>query len=144
MLRLLLSALLIALLPTEECRAFNPEGATAPLTDFGGGHGLSLGLFGIDSASRGTEELPLQLRIGTVGVTWVRDGWSMGMAAGQVQYGIPALIDVAAPLAALSVGRALDGIAGGTLSMELRASRVFAEDGATDALAATMRWMLKF
>jgi len=86
MLRPLLAALLVALLPIKEGRAFNPEGATASLTDFGGGHGLSLGLFGIESANRGfVEELPLRLRVGTVGFGWTRDGWSVGLAAGQAQ-----------------------------------------------------------
>ncbi len=145
MLRLLLLALLIAVLSPQESRAFNADGATAPLTDFGGGHGLSLALFGIDSANRGgTEELPLQLRIGTVGIAWTRDGWSVGLAAGRVQYGIPAVIDVAAPLAAVSIGHELAGVAGGTISMELRASRLFADDGAIDVFASALRWTLKF
>ena len=110
MLRLLLAVLVTVLLLTRESQAFNPEGATESLTDFGGGHGLSLGLFGIENAGHGTvEDLPLRLRIGIVGVGWACDGWSIGLAAGQVQYGIPAVIDVAAPLRPLDRPRAGGG-----------------------------------
>ena len=44
----------------------------------------------------------------------------------------------------LSIGRELAGVAGDALAMELRASRLFADDGAIDVFAATLRWSLKF
>ncbi len=126
-------------------RAFSPDGATAPLTDFGGGRGLSLGVFGVDTAGSGVaEERPLQYRIATVGLTWARDGWSVGVAGGQVQFGIPTVFEAVAPMAAFSVGREIAGIAGGTVSAEFRAARLFGSDGTTDILSSTLRWTRKF
>lgn len=143
MFRSLLLLLLVLAVPGT-ARAFGPDGATAPVTSFAG-PGLSLAVFGVDTASGGVaEELPLKFRIATAGVTWARHGWSVGIAGGQVQYGIPALFDVTARLAAVSIGRELTQIAGGTLAGEFRASRLFGDEDTTDIFAASLRWSLKF
>ncbi len=140
-----LALLLIAVSLASQAHAFTPDGATAPLTDFGGGRGLSLGVFGADTAGAGVaEERPLRFRIATVGLTWARDGWSVGVAGGQVQYGIPTVFEAAAPMAAFSVGREIADMAGGTVSAEVRAARLFGSDGTTDILSSTLRWTRKF
>ncbi len=126
--------------------AFGPDGATAPVTDFGGRSGLSLAVFGVDTAAGGVaEERPLQVRIATAGIGWDSHGWSVGVAGGQVQYGIPTVLDATARLAAVSVGRELIEVAGGTVAAEFRASRLFGDEGATtDIFASSLRWTRKF
>lgn len=137
--------LLLALGFAAEARAFSPEGATAQVTDFGG-NGLSFGVFGIDTRGGGVdEERPLQVRMVTAGLNWTGAGWSVGISGGQVNYGLPGLLDGSLRLTALSVGRELTDIAGGTLAAELRATRLYADDGTTEnILAASLRWTRKF
>jgi hypothetical protein len=55
------------------------------------------------------------------------------------------LVDGSLRLTALSVGRELTGIAGGTVAAELRATRLYADDGTSEnVLAASLRWTRKF
>jgi hypothetical protein len=141
-----LLVLLVALLCAGRALAFSAEGATAEVVAFGGKSGLSLGVFGIDTAKDGlAEELPFRLRVATAGLTFAHSGWSVGVSAGQMQCGIPRLFEETLQLAAVAVGREMMNVAGGTLSAELRASRLFAGDGtATDVYGASLRWALKF
>ena len=137
---------LLALGCTVQAHAFSPEGATAQVTDFGGKSGLSFGVFGIDTRGGGVdEERPLHVRMLTAGLNWTAAGWSVGMSGGQVNYVLPGLLDGSARLTALSAGRELTEIAGGTLSAEVRATRLYAVDGTTEnVLAASLRWLRKF
>lgn len=141
-----LALLLIAIAFTGQARAFSPEGATAPVTNFGGGHGFSFGITGVDSAldDNGTKERPLHIRAATAGLTWAHDGWSVGVDAGRVQYDIPAILQGSAPLAGVSLSREVTGIAGGVLAAQFRAQRLFGDGGSTDLLAVSLRWSLKF
>ena len=140
-----LALLLMAVAGAGPASAFGPEGATATVTDFGGGKGLSLGVLGTDTAGSGVaEERPLQHRIALVGLTWACNGWSIGVTGGQVRYGIPTVLEAAAPMTALAIGRDIAHVAGGTFSAELRAARLFDSDGATDILSSALRWTRKF
>ncbi len=138
--------LLLALGFAGEARAFSPEGATAQVTDFGGKSGLSLGVFGIDTRGGGVgEERPMHVRMATAGLNWAGAGWSVGIAGGQVNYLLPGLLEGSVRLTALSVGREVTDIAGGTLAAEVRATRLYADDGTTEnVLAASLRWTRKF
>ena len=141
-----LALLLIAIAVAGQAHAFSPEGATARLTDFGGRQGFSVGVSGVDSLGQAShEERPLQMRAATVGLTWRQGGWSVGVAGGQMQYLIPGVLEGSGRLAGVSLGREVMGVAGGTVAAEVRASRLFADDGSTtDLLAASLRWTLKF
>jgi hypothetical protein len=137
--------LLLALGFAAEARAFSPEGANAQVTDFGG-NGLSFGVFGIDTRGGGVdEERPLHVRMASAGLNWTGAGWSVGISGGQVNFVLPGLLDGSLRLTALSVGREVADIAGGTLAAELRATRLYADDGTTeDVFAASLRWTRKF
>jgi hypothetical protein len=125
--------------------AFSPEGASASFTDFGGRHGFSLGISGVDSmGTANREERPLQMRVATLGLTWARDGWSVALAGGRMQYVITGILQGSALLTGLTISREVTGIAGGSLTAELRAHRLQADDGSTDLLAAALRWTLRF
>lgn len=141
-----LVAFLLVLYVAGQARAFSPEGATVQVTDFGGRSGLSFGVFGIDTrAARVNEERPLQVRMATAGLNWTGGGWSVGISGGQVNVLLPALLDSSLRLTAVSIGREVTEIAGGTLAAELRATRLFADDGtAENILGASLRWTRKF
>lgn len=142
-LALLLAASATTTLPVP-ATAFGPDGATAPLIAESRG-GLSFGVYGIDTANGGVaEERPMQLRIATAAVTWTRHGWSVGLAGGQVHYGIPGVLQDTARLATFSLGREISGMAGGSIAAELRATRLFGDDGTGDILGATLRWTRRF
>lgn len=142
----LLAALLAALAFGTGAQAFSPDGATAPVTDFGGRHGFSVNVFGVDTAGAGVaEEWPTHLRIATAGLAWAYDGWTVGLAAGQLHYVVPSITEATARLATVSLGREFAAVAGGTLAAEFRANRFFAADGATEnVFNTTLRWTLKF
>jgi hypothetical protein len=129
-----------------QARAFSPEGATAQVTDFGGKSGLSLGVFGIDTRGGGVaEERPLLVRMATAGLNWTGGGWSVGISGGQVNVLLPGLLDGSLRLTAVSVGREVTAIAGGTVAAEARATRFYADDGTSEnVLAASLRWTRKF
>ncbi len=58
---------------------------------------------------------------------------------------LPGLVDSSLRLTALSVGRQVSEISGGTLAAELRATRLHADDGTTEnVFAAGLRWTRKF
>lgn len=113
--------LLLALAFSGQARAVSPEGATAQVADFGG-NGLSF-VYGIDTKGGGVdEEWPLHVRMATAG-----------------------LLDGSLRLTALSVGREVTAVAGGMLAAELRAARLYADDGtAENVLAASLRGARKF
>ena len=137
---------LIALGVAGKAHAFSPEGATAQVTDFGGKGGLSFAVFGIDTRGAGVnEERPSYLRMATAGVAWTGGGWSVGFSGGQLNFGLPGLLDSSLRLATVSLGRALTEVAGGALAAELRATRLYADDGTTEnVLAAGLRGTRKF
>lgn len=138
--------LLLAIGLAGEARAFSPDGATAQITDFGGSSGLSFGVFGVDTRGGGVnEERPLFVRMATASLNWTGAGWSVGLSAGQANFLLPGLFDSSLRLTALSVGRQVSEISGGTLAAELRATRLHADDGTTEnVFAAGLRWTRKF
>ncbi len=142
---LLLIAAATAMAFAGKAHAFSPEGATAPVTDFGGRHGLSFGISGVDTMGQTShEERPLQVRAATAGLTWTHSGWSVGVSGGQMQYVIPGVLGGSAPLAGITIGREVADIAGGTLATEFRAHRLYGDGSSTDILGASLRWSLKF
>jgi hypothetical protein len=137
--------LLLAAASAGRAHAFSPEGASASITDFGGHHGFSLGISGVDSVGYGgREERPQQMRAALLSLTWARDGWSVALAGGQMQYVIPGILQGSTRLTGVTISREVTGIAGGALAAEVRAHRLHADDGSTDLLAAALRWTLKF
>lgn len=144
-----LALLLIAMTLAAPAMAFSPEGATAPVTNFGGRHGFSFGIFGVDTMGQAggqasQEERPLQVRAATAGLTWTHGGWSVGVSGGQMQYVIPGVLGGSAPLAGITIGREVTDIAGGTLAAEFRGQRLYGDGSSTDILGASLRWSLKF
>lgn len=126
--------------------AFSPDGVTAQVTDFGSRH-FSLNLSGGGTSPGDVAEvLPLQLRTVTLSLVWARDGWSIGVAAGQTEFAIPGILDgSSAGLATVWLIREVGTVGGGNLSAELRASRSIAPNWMVqDDLGSTLRWTLRF
>lgn len=148
MLRSLLRLLVAATTATAlagQAHAFSPEGGTAPITDFGGRHGFSFAVFGVDTTKGPCNDaLPLHTRVATAGLTWARAGWSVGVAGGPATFALPGQAESAARLVGVSVGREMANIAGGTLAAEFRAHRLYADETSTDLMAASLRWSRKF
>lgn len=147
MLRALL-ILLVALAPLGRAFAFSPEGATAAVADFGGRHGLALGVAGLDTtlAENPSDDRLTMTRMATLGFSWSYRGFSAGVSAGRMdyaQYVMPSLIVGSARLTSVSVGHVISG-PGGELSLGLSASRYYFDEISTDLLAASVRWSLKF
>ncbi len=141
--------LLIALAAGGEARAFSPEGASAPVTDFGGRHGFALGISGVDTAltDNPSDDRLTMTRLATVGLSWSHGGFSLGVSAGQMRYSqyiVPSFTVGSANLTSLSIGHAIADVSGGTLSAGLSAQRYYFDQSSIDMVAASLRWSMKF
>ncbi len=142
--RTLLLALL-AIATAAPAKAFGPQGGTAAVAGVGTASHLSVGVFGLDSFGPAPEELPLQFRVATVGLTFSWQGWSAGVSGGQVTWAIPGILHETLPVASFALSREIAGVAGGKLQMEFTAARSFGDDGTTsDLVRSSLRWSLKF
>lgn len=141
--------LLIALLSSGEAYAFSPEGATALLTDFGGHHGFSLGIFGIDT-SRSTslaDERSQQTQTSAVELTWSRGGFSVGLTVGSMTYAeylMSGAFVGSANLTGIRVGHEITDVAGGAVAAEFTAQRTYLKDSFSDLMTFNLRWSRRF
>ena len=122
-LALLTLVAVLAALPERPALAFSPDGETVEITDFGGTHGFSLGLFGLDSLQRRTllGETPGQSRSLAVEASWARDGFWLAVSAGQdrwVRGGAEAFDERSFGFVGVRLGRDLGEVQGGMLSLE--------------------------
>jgi hypothetical protein len=140
---------LAALVVAGQAHAFSPEGATAPITDFGGRHGFAIGLSGLDTtmADNLTDDRLTTTKMATVGLSWSHGGFSVGVSAGKMdysQYVMPSFSVGSAHLTSISVSHAIVDAAGGTLAVGLSAHRYYFDQSSVGLVAASLRWSLKF
>jgi hypothetical protein len=148
MLRSLLSALMVLAL-AGKAHAFNPDGATASLTDFGNRHGFSVGVFGLDTTETRnlTDESPLQMQQATLAISWSRGGLTLGVSAGRMSYAdfaLPGPLVGSAFLTGVTVGQEISDIAGGVVAAEFSAHRYHTQDAFSDVMAVSIRWTRRF
>jgi|GEM_PF-884941 len=148
MLRSLVLALL-ALLLAGQAQAFSPEGATAHITDLGSQHGFAIGLTGLDStlAENPSGDRLTMTRLATVGLSWSRAGFYVGVSVGHMdyaQYVLPSYTVGTARLTSVSIGHALSDVSGGTLSVGLGAHRYHFDQGSVGLLTGSLRWSRTF
>lgn len=144
-----LALFLLALVLGGEARAFSPEGATAQISDLGGGRGFAIGLSGLDTtlAENPSGDRLSMTRLAMVGLSWSRGGFSMGVSAGHMdyaQYVLPRYTVGTAKLMSLSIGHAISDVSGGTLSVGMGAHRYYFEQGSTGLLTGSLRWSRSF
>lgn len=144
-----LTLLLAALVVAGQAHAFSPEGATAPVTDFGGRHGFAIGLSGVDTTldSKLSDDGLTMTRMATVGLSWSYGGFSVGASGGKMdyaQYVMPTFAVGSANLASVSISHAIVDAVGGTLAVGLSAHRYYFDQGSIGLVAASLRWSLKF
>lgn len=140
---------LLALLLAGQAQAFSPEGATAQITDLGTPHGIAIGLTGLDTtlAENPSGDRLTMTRLATVGLSWSRGGFSVGISAGHMdyaQYVLPSYTIGTARLASVSIGHAISDVSGGTLSVGLGAHRYYFEQGSIGLLTGSLRWSRSF
>ena len=144
-----LALLLAAFIVAGQAHAFSPEGATAPVTDFGGRHGFAIGLSGVDTTLDGkpSDDGLTMTKMAMLGLSWSYGGFSIGASGGKMhyaQYVMPTFSVGSANLASVSIGHAVvDGV-GGTLAVGLSANRYYFDQGSVGLVAASVRWSLKF
>ncbi len=144
-----LALFLAALVTAGQAHAFSPEGATAPVSDFGGRHGFAIGLSGVDTtlADNPTDDRLTMTRMATLGLSWSRGGFSVGVSGGKMhyaQYVMPTFSVGSANLASVSLSHAITNVSGGTLAVGLSAHRYYFDQSAIDLVAASLRWSRKF
>lgn len=121
----LLAALTVpAALPGGPAHAFSPDGETVEITDFGGNHGFSLGLFGLDAPQRRTllGETPGQSRSLAIEASWARGGFWLAVSAGQDRYvrgGADVFDESSFGFVGVRLGHDLAEVSGGVLSLQL-------------------------
>lgn len=140
---------LLALLLAGQAQAFSPEGATAQIGDLGSQHGFAIGLSGLDTtlAESPSGDRLTMTRLATVGLSWSRGGFSVGISAGHMdyaQYVLPSYMIGTARLASVSIGHAISDVSGGTLSVGLGAHRYYFEQGSIGLLTGSLRWSRSF
>lgn len=140
---------LLAMLLAGQAQAFSPEGATAQITDLGSQYGFALGLSGLDTtlAESPSGDRLTMTRLATVGLSWSRGGFSVGVSVGHMdyaQYVLPSYTVGTAKLASVSIGHAISDVSGGTLSVGLGAHRYYFEQGSTGLLTGSFRWSRSF
>jgi hypothetical protein len=144
-----LALLITALVVGGQAHAFSPEGAVAPVTDFGGRHGFAIGVTGVDTtlADNPTDDRLTMTRMATLGLSWSYGGFSAGVSGGQMhyaQYVLPTFSVGSANLASVSLSHAITDVSGGTLAVGLSAHRYYFDQSAIDEVAASLRWSRKF
>ena len=83
-------------------------------------------------------------RFATAGVGFMLTGWTASLSGGQFVYGYPGGGAGALPLATVALSREVTGIAGGTLSVELRRSMLWDAGQRLDLQEVRLGWVLKF
>lgn len=144
-----LALFLTALVVSAQAHAFSPQGATAPVTDLGGRHGFALGLSGLDTtlAENPSGDRLTMTRLATVGLSWSRDGFLVGVSAGQMdyaQYVMPSYTVGTAKLISVSIGHAITDVSGGTLALGLTADRYYFDQSSIGLVSASLRWSRPF
>lgn len=139
----------LALVLAGQAQAFSPEGATAQVTDLGSQHGFAIGLSGLDTtlAESPSGDRLTMTRMVTVGLSWSRAGFYVGVSAGHMdyaQYVLPSYTIGTARLASVSIGHAISDVSGGTLSVGLGAHRYYFEQGSIGLLTGSLRWSRSF
>ena len=140
---------LLALLLAGQVQAFSPEGATAQITNLGSQHGFAIGLSGLDTtlAENPSGDRLTMTRLATVGLSWSRGGFSVGVSAGHMdyaQYVLPSYTVGTAKLTSVSIGHAISDVSGGTLSVGLGAHRYYFDQGSIGLLTGSLRWSRTF
>lgn len=144
-----LALFLAMLLVSGQAHAFSPDGATATVTDFGSRHGFAIGLSGVDTtlAEKPTDDGLTMTRLATVGVSWSRGGFFVGLSAGHMdyaQYVLPRFTVGSAKLASVSIGHAIADVSGGTLAIGLSAHRYYFEQASIGLVTGSVRWSRSF
>lgn len=144
-----LTFVLIALFLAAKAHAFSPEGATAPITDLGSQHGFAIGLSGLDTtlAEKPSGDRLTMTRLATVGLSWSRGGFSVGVSAGHMdyaQYVLPSYTVGTAKLASVSIGHAISDVSGGTLAVGLGGHRYYYAQGSIGLFTGSLRWSRPF
>lgn len=144
-----LALFLTALLLAGKAQAFSPEGATAQISDLGSQHGFAIGLSGLDTtlAEKPSGDRLTMTRLATVGLSWSRGGFSVGVSAGSMdyaQYVLPSYTVGTAKLASVSIGHALSDVSGGTLAVGMGAHRYVYAQGSIDLFTGSLRWSRPF
>lgn len=144
-----LALFFVALVVSGRAHAFSPEGATAQVTDFGGRHGFAIGLSGMDTtlAENPIDDRLTMMRLATIGLSWSRGGFSLGVSAGQMdyaQYVMPNFIVGSAKVTSISIAHAIADVSGGTLAAGLSAHRYYFDQSSTGFVAASLRWSRTF
>lgn len=140
---------LLSLLLAGQAQAFSPEGATAQITDLGSQHGFAIGLTGLDStlAENPSGDRLTMTRLATVGLSWSRAGFYVGISVGHMdyaQYVLPSYTIGTARLTSVSIGHALSDVSGGTLSVGLGAHRYYFDQSSIGILTGSLRWSRAF
>lgn len=140
---------LLALILVGQAQAFSPEGATAQITDLGNSHGLAIGLSGLDTtlAEKPSGDRLTMTRLTTIGVSWSRAGFYVGVSAGHMdyaQYVLPSYTVGTAKVASLSIGHTISDVSGGTLSVGLGAHRYYFDQSSIGLLTGSLRWSRSF
>ena len=140
---------LAALVVAGHAHAFSPEGATAPVTDFGGRYGFAVGLSGLDTtmADKLADDRLTMTRMATVGLYWSYGGLSLGVSGGKMdyaQYVVPNFTVGSAHLTSVSLSDAIVDASGGTLAVGVSAHRYYFDQTSVGLVAASLRWSLKF
>ncbi len=144
-----LALLLATLVIAGRAQAFSPDGATAPITDLGGRHGFAIGLSGLDTtlAEKPSGDRLTMMRLATVGLSWSRGGFSVGVSAGHMdyaQYVLPSYTVGTAKLIGVSIGHAITDVSGGTLAVGLSADRYYFDQSSLGLVSANLRWSRPF
>ncbi|WP_289297206.1 hypothetical protein [uncultured Reyranella sp.] len=143
-------ALFLALLSLSgQARAFSPEGATATVTDFGGRHGFAIGLSGSDTtlAEKPADDRLTMTRLATIGASWSRGGFYVGVSAGHMdyaQYIVPRYAVGSAKLASVSIGHSIADVSGGTLAIGVGAHRYYFDQASIGLVTGSLRWSRPF
>lgn len=148
MVRAMIGLIFVVLLPGV-AKAFSPDGASAVISDFGGRHGFSLEVQGVDSTRvEGFPEINwLQVQGAALGLTWSAGGTTVGIAAGhmvRLDYSLPGLFVSSSLTTEVRLGQAIGDVAGGAAVLEFSARRHHYPDGYADRIQFGLRWSRPF
>lgn len=144
-----LLVLLFIVLSSGRATAFDPEGVTVELSNFGNLGGFSLGLFGMDSSrtGRSAEYNQLQSKTAALEASWSGGGFLVALSAGRTSYADLTLSGVAAGSAnftGLTLRQEIGTFARGTIGAEFNGHRYDWDGEIWHELNFSLRWSRRF